>query len=82
MNAHIKQQQDNVFETDFIDSQKSDPPFAHLFLIIIKKLYVFCFQCLSGRFLKEFSVPANIYNVGWQVVPIVYNSVSVTVLVK
>ena len=30
MNAHTKQQQDNVFETDFIDSQKSDPPFAHL----------------------------------------------------
>ena len=25
-----KQQQDKVFETDFIDSQKSDPPFAHL----------------------------------------------------
>ena len=30
MNAHTKQQQDTVFETDFIDSQKSDPPFAHL----------------------------------------------------
>ena len=30
MNAHTKQQQDKVFETDFIDSQKSDPPFAHL----------------------------------------------------
>ena len=29
MNAHTKQQ-DKVFETDFIDSQKSDPPFAHL----------------------------------------------------
>ena len=29
MNAHTKQQQDKVFETDFIDSQKSDPPFAH-----------------------------------------------------
>ena len=28
MNAHTKQQQDKVFETDFIDSQKSDPPFA------------------------------------------------------
>ena len=25
MNAHPKQQQDKVFETDFIDSQKSDP---------------------------------------------------------
>ena len=30
MNTHTKQQQDKVFETDFIDSQKSDPPFAHL----------------------------------------------------
>ena len=30
MNAHTKQQQDKVFETEFIDSQKSDPPFAHL----------------------------------------------------
>ena len=29
-NAHTKQQQDTVFETDFIDSQKSDPPFAPL----------------------------------------------------
>ena len=25
MNAHTKQQQDKVFQTDFIDSQKSDP---------------------------------------------------------
>ena len=30
MNTHTKQQQDKVFETDFIDSQKSDPPFVHL----------------------------------------------------
>ena len=30
MNVHTKQQQDKVFETDFIDSQISDPPFAHL----------------------------------------------------
>ena len=30
MNAHTKQQQDKVFEADFIDSHKSDPPFAHL----------------------------------------------------
>ena len=35
MNAHTKQQQDKVFETDFIDSQKSDPAFAHLLAIII-----------------------------------------------
>ena len=28
MNAHTKQQQDKVFETYFIDSQKSDPPFV------------------------------------------------------
>ena len=25
MNTHTKQQQDKLFETDFIDSQKSDP---------------------------------------------------------
>ena len=30
MNAHTKQQQDKMFQTDFIDSQKSDPPFVHL----------------------------------------------------
>ena len=30
MKAHTKQQQDTVFQMDFIDSQKSDPPFAHL----------------------------------------------------
>ena len=30
MNAHTKQQQDKVFETDFIDSQTLDPPFVHL----------------------------------------------------
>ena len=30
MNTHTKQQQDKMFETDSIDGQKSDPPFAHL----------------------------------------------------
>ena len=30
MNAHTKQQEDKVFEMDFIDSQNSNPPFAHL----------------------------------------------------
>ena len=30
MNAHTKQQQDKMFETDFIGSQKPDPPNAHL----------------------------------------------------
>ena len=30
MNAHTKPQQDKVFQTDFIDSQKSNPSFAHL----------------------------------------------------
>ena len=30
MKALTKQQQDKVFETDFTDSQKSEPPFAHL----------------------------------------------------
>ena len=35
MNIHTKQQQDKVFETDFIDSQKSDPPFVHLLALSI-----------------------------------------------
>ena len=38
MHAHTKQQQDKVFETDFIDSQKSDPPFAHL--LALSHIYI------------------------------------------
>ena len=38
-NAHTKQQQDKVFETDFIDSQKSDPPFAHLLALSLVVFY-------------------------------------------
>ena len=30
MNTNTKQQQDKVFQTDFVDSQTSNPPFAHL----------------------------------------------------
>ena len=30
MNTHTKQQQEKVFEMDFIDSQKSNPPFVHI----------------------------------------------------
>ena len=41
MNAHTKQQQDKVFETDFIDSQKSDPPFAHL--LALSHIYIYIF---------------------------------------
>ena len=33
MNAHTKQQQDKVFETDFIDSQKLEPPFVRLWAL-------------------------------------------------
>ena len=40
MNAHTKQQQDKVLETDFIDSQKSDPPFAHL-LALSHYIYIY-----------------------------------------
>ena len=40
MNAHTKQQQDKVFEMDFIDSQKSDPPFAHL-LVLNHYIYIY-----------------------------------------
>ena len=39
MNVHTKQQQDKVFETDFIDSQKSDPPFAHL--LALSHIYIY-----------------------------------------
>ena len=41
MNAHTKQQQDKVFETDFIDSQKSDPLFAYL-LALSHIIYTVC----------------------------------------
>ena len=45
MNAHTKQQQDKVFETDFIDSQKSEPPFAHLLeLSQMQVQFVWCKQ--------------------------------------
>ena len=40
MNAHTKQPQDKVFETDFTDSQKSDPPFVHL--LALSHIYIFC----------------------------------------
>ena len=39
MNAHTKQQQDKVLETDFIDSQKSDPLFAHFWHCHICNIY-------------------------------------------
>ena len=39
MNARTKQPQDKAFEMDFIDSQKSDPPFAHL-LALSDYMYV------------------------------------------
>ena len=47
-------------------------------------LYIFCSQCLSRRFLREFSIPANTmlggrlfqYNAGWQAVPVVCNYVT------
>ena len=39
-NAHTKQQ-DKVFETDFIDSQKSDPPFANL--LALRHIYILFF---------------------------------------
>ena len=37
MNAHTKQQQDKVFETDFIDGQKTDPhlyTFWHIYICV------------------------------------------------
>ena len=41
MNAHTKQQQDKVFETDFIDSQKPDPPFVHLLALSLVCVYIY-----------------------------------------
>ena len=38
MNTHTKQQQDKVFEIDFIDSQKSNPPICVPFGI--KSIYI------------------------------------------
>ena len=35
MNAHTKQQQDKVFQTDFTDSQNPPAPFAHLLALKI-----------------------------------------------
>ena len=44
MDAHKKQQQDKVFETDFIDSQKSDPPFSHL--LALSHIYIYIYTHL------------------------------------
>ena len=75
MNAHTKQHTDKVFETDFIDSQKSDPPFAHLlalshidnlttptnyFTVIL--VSVFCFALFVSCFVfLLFKSPTNRY---------------------
>ena len=48
MNAHTKQQQDKVFETDFIDSQKSDPSFVHL--LALSHIYIYIY--MSAWFLE------------------------------
>ena len=45
MNAHTKQQQDKVFESDFTDSQKSDPPFVHLLALSIYMIYAVICSC-------------------------------------
>ena len=60
MNAHTKQQQDKVFETDFIDSQTSDPPFAHLLALMmcirhqdLKNAYAVCAYVLIMHILHS-----------------------------
>ena len=45
MNAHTKRQQDKVFQMDFIDSQKSNPPFAHL-------LALSHYMCIHRHFIR------------------------------
>ena len=52
MNAHTKQQ-DKVFQTDLIDSQKSNPPFAHLLALSIYE------PVTKGRDLKWDTLPQN-----------------------
>ena len=42
--THTKQQQDKMFQTDFIDSQISDPPFAHLLALS----HICLYHCLSA----------------------------------
>ena len=46
MNAHTKQQQDKVFQTDFIDSQKSDPPICAPFGT---KSYIYVRNTVAGK---------------------------------
>ena len=47
MNAHTKQQQDKVFETDFVDSQNSNPPFAHL--LALSHIYIWVILLKTGQ---------------------------------
>ena len=47
MNAHTKQEQDKVLETDFIDSQKSDLPFAHL--LTLSHIYIYVLMQYYGK---------------------------------
>ena len=47
MNAHTKQQQDKVFQTDFIDSQKSNPPFVHL--LALSHIYIYIYQLIKSQ---------------------------------
>jgi len=47
MNAHTKQQQDKVFETDFTDSQKPNPPCAHLLALSHIYIYILSWSVYS-----------------------------------
>ena len=51
MNAHTKQQQDKVLETDFTDSQKSDLPFAPLLALshIYISIYLYVLMQYYGK---------------------------------
>ena len=73
MNTHTKQQQDKVFETDFIDSQKSYPSFAHLlalshyiYMCVCVYIYIYTYihthTYFMAKWLKpsEFSFGANL----------------------
>ena len=63
MNSHTKQQ-DKVFETDFNDSQKSDPPFVHLLALVIVIHSCLPTDCQADWWIK-YSSGCNFYSDFW-----------------
>ena len=59
MNAHTKQQQDRVFETDFIGSQKPHPPDVHILALshITNLSYTHATSLLHVTHVQQHSIP-------------------------